>query len=91
MSKSITKEEAMMVINELEEQTKRPVCKVNLTKEKCSIFDSKMGGIPYYPINKILPVDENGKQLWLLAQIILSRCQAYQISQLKEYYSFLLL
>lgn len=69
MSKSITKEEAMMVINELEEQTKRPVCKVNLTKEKCSIFDSKMGGIPYYPINKILPVDENGKQLWLLAQI----------------------
>lgn len=69
MSKSITYEDAMMMINELVEKTKRPVCKVNLTKEKCSIFDSKMGGIPYCPQNEVLPVDEAGKQLWLLAQI----------------------
>lgn len=62
-------ENCFFVRNQIEELTKKEVCYINLSRDNCSIFDSKFNGIPYCPKNKILPVDINGNQLVFLAQI----------------------
>ncbi|MDY2735693.1 YwqG family protein [Intestinibacter sp.] len=41
-------------------------------------MDSKLGGIPYLPKNKELPVDKEGRQLKLLAQINLQDLQGME-------------
>lgn len=43
----ITKEMVIKVMNSLSQNTVKEVIKINLKDEKCSIFDSKFGGIPY--------------------------------------------
>lgn len=61
--------EVFNIIETLKKNTQRPVCKVKLTEEKCSIYDSKMGGMPYLPKNENIPENEEKQQLFLLAQI----------------------
>lgn len=46
--------------------------KLNVSAEECGLFDSKVGGMPYYPKNMEYPVGRNsceGRVLRLLAQI----------------------
>ena len=42
---------------------------IQFTEEKPEIFDSKLGGIPYWTQNLVYPVNSKGKKLFLLAQI----------------------
>lgn len=46
-----------------------PFCKIALTTDECTVFDSKVGGLPYLPYGESLPVGGSGKPLPLLAQI----------------------
>ena len=46
-----------------------PFCKISLTNEDCTVFDSKVGGLPYLPRGEQLPVGSDGNPLPLLAQI----------------------
>lgn len=41
----------------------------SLTDKKPSIFDSKVGGLPYLPESTAIPTNKNGEQLRLIAQI----------------------
>lgn len=65
----ITKEMVIKVMNSLSQNTVKEVIKINLKDEKCSIFDSKFGGIPYLGKNDQVPVTNNSQQLRLLGQI----------------------
>ena len=47
----------------------RPCMKLKLTKNKPDIFSSKIGGLGYLPHDMDIPVNKNGNQLRLLAQI----------------------
>jgi uncharacterized protein YwqG len=57
------------VIEKMSNDTKRQVCRLKIRKESFSIFDSHMGGVPYCPHDAHIPENEEGKQLWLCAQI----------------------
>ncbi|MGX7112372.1 YwqG family protein [Gemella cuniculi] len=67
----ITSEMIKKVIEKISDNTKVEYINIitKKTDEELSIFDSKFGGIPYLPKNKELPVNEEGVQLALLAQI----------------------
>lgn len=41
----------------------------NITKEPVGLYDSKIGGIPYFPKNMEYPTNKNGEPLILLAQL----------------------
>lgn len=49
--------------------SKRPVCRIRLSREPFAIADSHLGGVPYVPHDGQISVDQNGNQLWLCAQI----------------------
>lgn len=46
-----------------------PVCKIKLTNDDCTVFDSKVGGLPYLPHGGEFPTDRRGSSMYLLAQI----------------------
>ncbi|MGM9535550.1 MAG: YwqG family protein, partial [Intestinibacter sp.] len=72
----MSKREAILeILKEVEKDTSKKVAYVNLKKQKTDLMDSKLGGIPYLPKNKELPVDKEGRQLKLLAQINLQDLQ----------------
>lgn len=48
---------------------KKPCVKITLTDTKPSVFESKVGGLGYIPHDSTSPIDSNGNQLRLLAQI----------------------
>lgn len=50
-------------------ETKTPLLRLTLLDKEASIFDSKVGGLPYLPKDVEIPTDEDGKQMKLLAQI----------------------
>lgn len=54
----------------------KPCMKIKLTYTKPSIFESKAGGMGYIPHNCGFPVNKNGRQLRLLAQI---ECEKVQL------------
>lgn len=54
---------------ELKAETLTDCVTLSITDEKTSVFESKIGGIPYIPRDKELPRDSRGAQLRLLAQI----------------------
>jgi len=41
----------------------------NISRDKTTVFDSKLGGVPYFPADMEYPISEDGKPLLLLAQI----------------------
>lgn len=53
----------------LREETTVPVVLIELGDTEPDIFHSKIGGTPYIPHGFDIPVDKNGKQMKLLAQI----------------------
>ena len=57
------------IVNQIQEQSKRPACYLEFSKEPFGIADSHLGGVPYVPRDGEIPTDENGSQLWLCAQI----------------------
>ncbi len=62
-------EYAELAIEKLQNETRVPVLDIELTDTKPSIFESKVGGVPYLPKDMEIPLDKNGKQMKLLAQI----------------------
>ncbi|MDE6103851.1 MAG: DUF1963 domain-containing protein, partial [Oscillospiraceae bacterium] len=60
---------ALKAYRQLKTETKVPCVKMELTDNKPSIFESKVGGLGYVPHNGKFPVDSKGNQLRLLAQI----------------------
>lgn len=61
-------------------ETEIPCMFIHLEDEATSIFDSKVGGLPYIPKDFDVPLDYNGNQMKLLAQI---HCN--DIKELKDY------
>lgn len=61
-----------MIIDELKHQTETVSIELKCERKKCSVFDSKLGGIPYMPRNFEYPFElpvENNEPLRLLAQL----------------------
>lgn len=56
-------------LEELWRQTGKPMCRLTLSRDPVTIFDSHIGGTPYCPHDGQPPVGEDGKQLRLVAQI----------------------
>ncbi len=57
------------VVNQIQAENKRPVCRLRLTRDSFGVTDSHLGGVPYVPHNGQIPTDVDGNQLWLCAQI----------------------
>lgn len=57
------------IVNQIQVESKRPVCRLRLSRESFTITDSHLGGVPYIPHNGKIPTDNDGNQLWLCAQI----------------------
>lgn len=57
------------IVNQIQEESRRPVCRLHLSRETFAVTDSHLGGVPYVPHNGQIPVDGDGSQLWLCAQI----------------------
>lgn len=49
--------------------SKRPIAKAHISPQTTLITASKIGGFPYLPLGKSLPVNDDGKTFYLLAQI----------------------
>lgn len=70
MMKNMTKlETAGEIKQELKQRTMIPCARFTLSTEECSIFDSKVGGLPYFPAGATVPCNSDGHALYLLAQI----------------------
>lgn len=69
MSEEKDLEYARLAIEKLRKETMTPYLQIDLRDTQPSIFDSKIGGIPYLPKDAVLPVDTKGRQMKLLAQI----------------------
>lgn len=57
------------VVNQIQKESQRPMCRLHLSRESFGVTDSHLGGVPYVPHDKQIPTDKNGSQLWLCAQI----------------------
>lgn len=57
------------IVDRIQQESKRPACYLEFSKEPFGIADSHLGGVPYVPRDGEIPTDENGSQLWLCAQI----------------------
>lgn len=71
---------AELAVNKMIEDTTIPYLAIELLNTKPSIFESKLGGLPYLPKNAEIPIDSKGRQMKLLAQI---NCN--DISELEDY------
>lgn len=77
------KEYAEMACKKLVSETTVSRLEIKLVDAMTSIFDSKIGGVPYMPKDMEPPVDRNGKKMRLLAQI---NCR--DLAELQEYPHF---
>lgn len=57
------------IVNQIQAENRRPVCRLRLSREAFAITDSHLGGVPYVPHDEKIPTDVKGNQLWLCAQI----------------------
>lgn len=68
--KNLDTEKIDAIISEIKARTAQSAYRIKMSDgEDISIFDSKYGGLPYWPNNMDYPTDENGDKLILLAQI----------------------
>ncbi len=59
-----------VILKEIIEETEYTYNKIILTNEPCTVYASKIGGIPYMPIGAKYPIGKTTKEsLYLLAQI----------------------
>ena len=63
------KEAILKVYNCIKKETAKKAMSIELKKQKTQLIDSKVGGTPYLPVGAEIPVDDDGRQLTLLAQI----------------------
>ena len=63
------KEAILKVYNSIKKETAKKAISIELKKQKTQLIDSKVGGTPYLPVGAEIPVDDDGRQLTLLAQI----------------------
>ena len=61
------------LIEEIKNLSKTEYYQIKITKETPEIFDSKIGGLPYWSEEKNYPTNSEGKKLFLLAQINFER------------------
>lgn len=64
-----TMERLEHVMSLLNKDTARPAIHIKVSDKEPKLADSKFGGVPYLPKNGSVPVDDQGHQLRLLAQI----------------------
>lgn len=57
------------IVDQIQAESRQPVCYLEFSKEPFGVTDSHLGGVPYVPHNEKIPTDEDGNQLWLCAQI----------------------
>ena len=57
------------IVDQIQAESRRPVCRLHLSREPFGVADSHLGGVPYVPRDGQIPTDEDGSQLWLCAQI----------------------
>ncbi len=57
------------IVDKIQMESKRPVCRLTFSQEVFSITDSHLGGVPYLPHGQEYPVGADGQRLWLCAQI----------------------
>lgn len=70
---SVNLKNVIDILEDIEDMTKQETCHISLTEKPCSLFDSKIGGLPYCPKDVQLPTNSEGQQLILLAQINFSQ------------------
>ena len=69
MTKMVKIQLCQEIVDRIQQESKRPACYLEFSKEPFGIADSHLGGVPYVPRDGEIPTDENGSQLWLCAQI----------------------
>nr|MBQ6241845.1 DUF1963 domain-containing protein [Lachnospiraceae bacterium] len=70
----LSPEELDRLLARVEENTRRESLRAVLSAEPApGLFDSKVGGLPYWDLSRPYPADKNGDPLALLAQIDLAR------------------
>ncbi len=57
------------IVDQIQAESRRPLCRLSLSREPFSVADSHLGGTPYTPRDGQIPTDSKGSQLWLCAQI----------------------
>lgn len=57
------------IADQIQAESKRPVCRLQFSREPFHITDSHLGGVPYLPHDAGYPMGDNGQILWLCAQI----------------------
>ena len=66
----ITLEDINIVIEEIKKNNSREFINIIIEEnDSLNLTDSKFGGLPYIPLDSDIPIDSNGNQLALLAQI----------------------
>lgn len=66
------------IVDEIQTQSRRPVCYMQLSQEAYGITDSHLGGVPYLPHDGKYPMGEDGQMLWLCAQINFAQMPAME-------------
>ena len=61
------------IVDQIQAESGRPVCRLHLSREPFGVADSHLGGVPYVPRGGQIPTDGDGNQLWLCAQINFSQ------------------
>lgn len=57
------------IVDQIQRESRRPLCRLHLSRRPFAAADSHLGGAPYVPRQGQIPVDKGGSQLWLCAQI----------------------
>ena len=70
-------ERSRQILDEIKRRTSTTAYQLEFDTESTpTIFDSKVGGLPYWDPAKTYPTDSNGKKMYLLAQINFDREKA---------------
>ena len=70
-------ERSRQILDEIKRRTSTTAYQLEFDSESApTIFDSKVGGLPYWDPTKTYPTDSNGKKMFLLAQINFDREKA---------------
>lgn len=66
------------IVDEIQMQSRRPVCHLQLSQGTYGIADSHLGGVPYLPHDGKYPMGDDGQMLWLCAQINFAQMPAME-------------
>lgn len=78
-------EKAKKIVEKIRELSARPAVFITRKQDvKPALTDSKLGGLPYWDVDKDFPVDSNGEKMMLLAQINFSDVRDFDVELPKE-------